>query len=66
MDNIAKFPVINTFNDLLITKATLERNIEDIKSGKRFDHFEEGHEQYVQKVTNALLIVEDRLGNLKK
>lgn len=45
MDNIAKFPVINTFNDLLITKATLERNIEDIKSGKRFDHFEEGHEQ---------------------
>ena len=29
-------------------------------------HFEEGHDQYVQKVTDALLIVEGRLENLKK
>lgn len=66
MDKIKPFTVINTFNDLLITKGTLERNIEEIKSGKRFDHFEEGHDQYVQKVTDALLIVEGRLENLNK
>lgn len=54
MDKIAQFTVINTYNDLLITKGTLDRNIEDIKAGKRFDHFEEGHDQYVQKVTDAL------------
>ena len=62
MDKIAQFTVINTYNDLLITKG----NIEDIKAGKRFDHFEEGHDQYVQKVTDALQLVEARLENLKK
>lgn len=65
MDKIAQFTVINTYNDLLITKGTLDRNIEDIKAGKRFDHFEEGHDQYVQKVTDALQLVEARLENLK-
>ncbi|ENR9963988.1 hypothetical protein ACEXTD_002972 [Salmonella enterica] len=66
MDKIVNFSVINTYNDLLITKATLDRNIEEINSGKRFDHFEEGHAQYVQKVTDALHIVEGRLEKLKK
>ncbi len=33
MDKIAQFTVINTYNDLLITKGTLDRNIEDIKAG---------------------------------
>lgn len=66
MEKISHFTVINTFNDLLITKDILDRNIEEIKSGKRFDHFEEGHDQYVQKVTDALVIVEGRLENLKK
>ncbi len=66
MDKIAQFTVINTYNDLLITKGTLDRNIEDIKAGKRFDHFEEGHDQYVQKVTDALQLVEARLENFKK
>ncbi|RVT22254.1 hypothetical protein EOK95_25970, partial [Enterobacter hormaechei] len=47
-------------------KASLDRNIVEINAGKRFDHFEEGHDQYVQKVTDALLIVEGRLENLKK
>ncbi len=35
MDKIAQFTVINTYNDLLITKGTLDRNIEDIKAVKR-------------------------------
>ncbi|EAU5548175.1 hypothetical protein A3X26_22525 [Salmonella enterica subsp. enterica serovar Typhimurium] len=66
MDKIVHFTVINTFNDLLIAKASLDRNIVEINAGKRFDQFEEGHDQYVQKVTDALLIVEGRLENLKK
>ena len=66
MDKIVHFTVINTFNDLLIAKASLDRNIVEINAGKRLDHFEEGHDQYVQKVTDALLIVEGRLENLKK
>lgn len=63
---ISKLKVINTFNDLLITKAALDRNMDEIYAGKRFDHFDEGHDQYVQKVTDALQIVEDRLEKLKK
>lgn len=42
MDKIAQFTVINTYNDLLITRGTLDRNIEDIKAGKRFDHLKKG------------------------
>ncbi|EHE3170161.1 hypothetical protein JND74_004964 [Salmonella enterica] len=66
MDKNVNFSVINTYNDLLITKAALDRNIEGINAGKRFDHFEEGHDQFVQKVTDALHIVEGRLEKLKK
>lgn len=66
MDKIAIFTVTDIPFDLFITKDILDRNIEEIKSGKRFDHFEEGHEHYVQKVTDALLFVEERLENHKQ
>jgi len=66
MIKTANLTVINTFDNLLITKSTLDRNMEEICAGKRFDHFKEGHDQYVQKVTDALKIVEDRLERLKK
>ncbi|MGV7963865.1 hypothetical protein QPK13_23225 [Photorhabdus tasmaniensis] len=66
MQKPVKLTVINNHNDLLITKATLLRNMKVINEGKRFNHFEEGHDQYVRKVTESLRLVEDRLEKLKK
>jgi len=56
-----KLTLINNYNDLLTTHEVLKRNVENLKLGKRFDHFPEGHDNYERMVNEALAIVEARL-----
>ncbi|EBG2148438.1 hypothetical protein FIP36_16980 [Salmonella enterica] len=61
-----KLTVIDNYNNLLITKAALERNMKDINTGKRFDHFQEGHDHYVKVISEQLSCINARLEALQK
>lgn len=61
-----KFSVIETQKSLFITKEALERNIELINAGHRFDHCDGGHEEFVEVIYKSLSVVNKRLENLEK
>lgn len=61
-----KFSVIETYKSLLITKEALEKNIELISAGHRFDNSEGGHNEFVDTIQKSLSIVNQRLKVLEK
>lgn len=49
-----RFKLINNVERLKLTIEALDRNIKMLQQGKRFDHFQNGHESYVELVTTEL------------
>ena len=60
------FSVIETHKSLLITKEALEKNVELINSGYRFDNCDGGHDEFVDIINKSLSVVNQRLEALKK
>ncbi|MCW2456424.1 UNVERIFIED_ORG: hypothetical protein M2414_004181 [Rahnella aquatilis] len=60
-----RLKLINNVERLTLTIEVLTRNVEYFQQGKRFGHFTNGHESYVELVTTELEQAERRLKILK-